>query len=371
MAAAKLHGGDIAMRLPSPITNRLPSIASFAPRRQIVALAAKRSPKRLKYSTPRFTKEGGLVYIEVDPSGGDAWKLQPVIDLLKQGAVGVIPTDTVYAIACDCKNHSAVERLRMIKKIEPSKPLSILCRSLRDIDTFTMGFPRGDSHGHANIFRAVKQCLPGPYTFILTASKELPKQCVGFGTTNVKYASRKNVGVRISDDAVCQAILQEMDSPLICTSDIVDSPRKLCVIYVLVNDDSVKGPKENEWMIDPTAIGDIYGPKGLDFLVDGGVRVAEPSTIVDMTGPYPKVIREGKGPIFPWMVVDGIVGTYVLVLLSLYFFVLPEVHGILSDIFLCISRFSSFCCRFVPRLSNGTADSLAKHSLSLFCTNFD
>ncbi|XP_010496425.1 PREDICTED: uncharacterized protein LOC104773496 isoform X2 [Camelina sativa] len=287
-AAAKLHGGDMAMRLPSPITNRrlstLPRMASFAPRRHIVALAAKRSPKRLKYSTPRFTKEGELVYIEVDPCGVDAWKLQPVIDLLKQGAVGVIPTDTVYAIVCDCKNHSAVERLRRIKKIESSKPLSILCRSLRDIDTFTMGFPRGDGHGHANIFRAVKQCLPGPYTFILTASKELPKQCVGFGTTNVKYASRKNVGVRISDDALCQAILQEMDAPLICTS--------------------VKGPKENEWMIDPTAIGDIYGPEGLDFLVDGGVRVAEPSTIVDMTGPYPKVIREGKGPILPWMVVE-------------------------------------------------------------------
>ncbi|CAD5321805.1 unnamed protein product [Arabidopsis thaliana] len=285
MAVAKLHGGGMAamrLLLPSPMTHRrpstLPSIASFSPRRYIVALAAKRSPKRLKYSTPRFTKEGELVYIEVDPCGVDSWKLQPVIDLLKQGAVGVIPTDTVYAIACDCKNHSAVERLRRIKKIESSKPLSILCRSLRDIDTFTMGFPRGDGHGHANVFRAVKQCLPGPYTFILTASKELPKQCVGYGTTSVKYASRKNVGVRISDDALCQAILQQMDAPLICTS--------------------VKGPKENEWMIDPTAIGDIYGPEGLDFVVDGGIRVAEPSTIVDMTGPYP------KGPILPWMVVE-------------------------------------------------------------------
>jgi tRNA threonylcarbamoyl adenosine modification protein (Sua5/YciO/YrdC/YwlC family) len=225
MAVAKLHGGGMAamrlLLLPSPMTHRrpstLPSTASLSPRRYIVALAAKRSPKRLKYSTPRFTKEGELVYIEVDPCGVDSWKLQPVIDLLKQGAVGVIPTDTVYAIACDCKNHSAVERLRRIKKIESSKPLSILCRSLRDIDTFTMGFPRGDGHGHANVFRAVKQCLPGPYTFILTASKELPKQCVGYGTTSVKYASRKNVGVRISDDALCQAILQQMDAPLICT----------------------------------------------------------------------------------------------------------------------------------------------------------
>ncbi|ESQ46318.1 hypothetical protein EUTSA_v10000573mg [Eutrema salsugineum] len=299
-AAAKLPGGDMAVRLPFPMTQRrlstVPSIGSFDPRRRFVAMAAaKRSPKRLKYSTPRFTKEGEFLSIEVDPSGADAWKLEPVIELLKQGAVGVIPTDTVYAIVCDCKNQSAVERLRRIKKIESSKPLSILCRSFRDIDTYTMGFPRGDGHGHANVFRAVKHCLPGPYTFILTASKELPKQCAGYGTTSVKYASRKNVGVRIFDDAVCQAILQAMDAPLICTR----------LISYLIPTMTLKGPKENEWMIDPTAIGDMYGPEGLDFVVDGGVRVAQPSTIVDMTGPYPKVIREGKlGPILPWMVVE-------------------------------------------------------------------
>lgn len=109
----------MAMRLPFPSTHRriptLPSFASFTPRRRNVSMAsAKRSPKRLKYSTPRFTKEGEFVSIEVDPSGADSWKLKPVIELLKQGAVGVIPTDTVYAIVCDCKNHSAVERLRRL-----------------------------------------------------------------------------------------------------------------------------------------------------------------------------------------------------------------------------------------------------------------
>ncbi|XP_031252568.1 uncharacterized protein LOC116110492 [Pistacia vera] len=244
-------------------------------------MAIKRSPKRLKYSSPQFTKEDRLMYVEVDPSGADCWKLEPVVDLLKEGAVGVIPTDTVYAIVCHLKSQSAIERLRRIKNIEPSKPLSILCRSLRDIDIYTTGFPRGDGQGHANIFRAVKHCLPGPYTFILTASKELPKQCVRYGTTTAKYASRKNVGVRIPDDAICQAILEKMDAPLISTS--------------------AKWPKENEWMMDPVVIADIYGPEGLDFVVAGGVRVADPSTVVDMTGAYPKIIRQGKGPKLPWM----------------------------------------------------------------------
>ncbi|KAI4387695.1 hypothetical protein MLD38_000108 [Melastoma candidum] len=247
------------------------------------ALALKRSPKRLKYSAPRrFTKEGGLLYVEVYPSaeGAENWKLDPVVEILKEGAVGVIPTDTVYAIVCDLNSSSAIERLRRIKDIEASKPLSILCRSFRDIDKYTMGFPRGDGQGHANIFRAVKQILPGPYTFILTASKELPKQCTRYGLPT-KYAHRKNVGVRMPDDVICRAILERLDAPLISTS--------------------VKVPSRNEWMMDPVIIADTYGPEGLDFVVDGGIRVADPSTVVDMTGNYPKIVRQGKGPKLPWM----------------------------------------------------------------------
>ncbi|KAK6153164.1 hypothetical protein DH2020_012803 [Rehmannia glutinosa] len=225
--------------------------------RRFIALAVvKRSPKRLKYSSPRFTKEDGLLYVEVDPYGTDSWKLDPIVELLKEGAVGVIPTDTVY-------------------------PLSILCRTFKDIDMYTTGFPRGNGDGLKNIFRAVKHCLPGPYTFILTASKELPKQCVRYGTTSSKYASRKNVGVRIPDDAVCKAILEKMDAPLISTS--------------------VKSPKENEWILDPVIIADVYGKEGLDFVVAAGTRFADPSTVVDMTGSSPIIIRQGKGPKQPWM----------------------------------------------------------------------
>ncbi|XP_023527501.1 uncharacterized protein LOC111790710 [Cucurbita pepo subsp. pepo] len=253
-------------------------------RLQVLAMAVKRSPKRLKYSAPRFTKEGSLLYVKAE-SGEDAWKLEPIVDLLKEGAVGVIPTDTVYAIVCDLKNPSAIERMRRIKNIEPSKPLSILCHSFRDIDKYTTGFPCGDGQGHSNIFRMVKHCLPGPYTFILTASKELPKQYIGYGTTTAKHASRKNVGVRIPDDAICQAVLEKMDAPLISTS--------------------VKCLKENEWLLDPVVIADIYGKEGLDFVVDGGVRVADPSTVVDMTITPPKLLRQGKGAKLPWMVAEG------------------------------------------------------------------
>ncbi|KAM0889987.1 hypothetical protein ACQ4PT_027345 [Festuca glaucescens] len=267
---------------PSPL--RLPSRPARTPRLSsaIVALH-KRNPKRLKYASQRqFTRgDGGMLRVTVEPSGEDFWKLDPVVDLINSGAVGVIPTDTVYSIVCDLSNNDAIERLRRIKGIVNSKPLSILCRSLRDIDTYTTGFPLGTNQGQANIFRAVKRILPGPYTCILPATKELPKQCIKHGSST-RYAKRRQVGVRMPDDPICQAILQNLEEPLICTS--------------------VKYLSEDEWMLDPVYIADIYEPLGLDFIVDGGARIADPSTVVDMTGSYPTIIRQGKGPKLDWMV---------------------------------------------------------------------
>ncbi|WVZ92012.1 hypothetical protein U9M48_038111 [Paspalum notatum var. saurae] len=259
---------------PSPL--RLPLSRSLPPGRlrvssTVVALH-KRNPKRLKYAAERqFTRgDTGMLRVEVEPSGEDFWKLDSVIDLISRGAVGVIPTDTVYSIVCDLSNNESIERLR-----------SILCRSLRDIDTYTTGFPRGTNQGQANIFRAVKRVIPGPYTFILPATKEFPKQCIKHGSST-RYAKRRQVGVRIPDDPICQAILQNLDAPLICTS--------------------VKYLSEDEWILDPVVIADLYEPLGLDFIVDGGPRIADPSTVVDMTGTNPTIIRQGKGPKMDWMV---------------------------------------------------------------------
>uniref|UniRef100_A0A0E0E0W4 Threonylcarbamoyl-AMP synthase n=1 Tax=Oryza meridionalis TaxID=40149 RepID=A0A0E0E0W4_9ORYZ len=244
----------------SPSSSQLRLPAAPPPRRASFAVVAlhKRNPKRLKYASQRqFTRgDAGMLRVQVEPSGEDAWKLEPVVELINRGAVGIIPTDT---------------------------PLSILCRSLRDIDTYTTGFPRGTNQGQANIFRAVKRVIPGPYTFILPATKELPKQCIRHGSST-RYAKRRQVGVRLPDDPICEAILQNLDEPLICTS--------------------VKSLSEDEWILDPVIISDIYEQQGLDFIVDGGTRIADPSTVVDMTGSYPTIIRQGKGPKLDWMVAE-------------------------------------------------------------------
>eukprot|EP00897_Mesotaenium_endlicherianum_P006227 jgi/Mesen1/5632/ME000283S04806 len=242
----------------------------------------KKSPKRMKYAAG--SKKGSeQLYLQVDPLGLDVGRLQPVIDMIKKGGVGIIPTDTVYAIVCDLKSRESVERLYRIKDMDPKKPLSILCRNFQDIDTYTMGFPRGNGAGQTNIFRAARQCLPGP------ASKEMPKQCITFGgSMAARCAPRKSVGVRMPEDAICQAILAQLDEPLLCTS--VTQPA-------------------GEWLLDPALIFDMYGSadggRGVDFVVDGGVRVAEPSTVVDMTGEKPIVLRQGKGEVADFMLLES------------------------------------------------------------------
>lgn len=264
----------------------------LVPQHRLVAVhaVAKRSPKRLKYSSPPSGKNSHVQLLQLDPTGSDVWRLDPIVELIQSGAVGIIPTDTVYAIVCDLKNRQAIDRLYRIKNMDPSKPLSILCRSFQDVDKYTLGFPRGNSHGQTNVFRAARQCLPGPYTFILTASKEMPKQCATFGGTSaMSCAPRKSVGVRMPDDAICAALLARLDEPLLCTS--------------------VRQRSADEWMLDPVIIADTYGAssgrEGVDFVIDGGERMADPSTVIDMTGATPKVLRAGKGPVEDWMLMEA------------------------------------------------------------------
>ncbi|KAK9090119.1 hypothetical protein Sjap_023296 [Stephania japonica] len=246
-----------------------------------------RAPYRRIYLSPQFLGNEKLECVQIRPKSSDELREHIPIELHFNG---VTPTGvfTVYVrlkISCSLGSHFSITRLRScLDKLETINiPLSILCHSFHDIDAYTMGFPRGNGQGMTNIFRVVKHCLPGPYTFILPASKALPKQCIRYGTATAKYASRKkDVGVRMPADVICQAILEKMGSPLISTS--------------------VKWPKEDGWMIDPVVIADVYGPEGLDFVVDGGLRVAHPSTVVDMTHHPPTIIRQGKGPKLDWMV---------------------------------------------------------------------
>eukprot|EP00887_Chlorella_sp_A99_P001530 scaffold8.g1530.t1 len=283
--------GATAWLPPPAVTQRHGGTAGPAPRplppqrRHAVARRARPLPPAaaLKTSTKRAgAGRRGATYVQVEPDGSDAWRLDPVAGLLREGGVGIIPTDSNPAFVCDLESREALQRLVEMKGIAPSKRLSILVRDWAQIakaragggnGCYTLGFPSASAPGQPDMFKLARRLLPGPYTFILLASKEMPKQVVNYGTGRSK--SRSTVGVRMPDNPLCQALLAQLDCPLLCSS--------------------AKAADAQAGLLDPAQLLDIYGPRGLDFVVDAGPRVAEDSTVVDMTTGAPALVRRGKG----------------------------------------------------------------------------
>ncbi|GFR52586.1 hypothetical protein Agub_g15180 [Astrephomene gubernaculifera] len=242
----------------------------------LVVVAYQKLQKRLKYSGGQ--KRDSPLVVTVAPDGSNAWRLNEVVDMLKDGAVGVIPTDTLPAIVCDLHNKDAVLRMYTVKEMDAKKPLSILCPNLSSVTQYTTGFPTSNTPGEPNWFNVVRRLLPGPYTFVLPATKNLPSQCIDF--MSGKNIHRKSVGVRLPADPVCQAVLDALGGPLLCTS--------VHVPEVLSEDTEVP---------DVGSILEAYGNKGLDFVVDVGRRVVAESSVVDFTGGDPVVLRRGQGDV--------------------------------------------------------------------------
>jgi tRNA threonylcarbamoyl adenosine modification protein (Sua5/YciO/YrdC/YwlC family) len=188
--------------------------------------------------------------------------------------VGILPTDSFPALVCDVGNKAAVQLLYELKGASPSKKLSILCRNFSDVSTYTLGFPVSNVAGQPNFYKIAKQILPGPYTLILPASKELPKQVTNYESGRSKH--RSTVGVRLPNDDACQAVLAQLERPLLCSTARVEGVEGLTIP-------------------DAAVMADFYGPRGLAFIVDAGRRAAEPSTVVDLSGGEAVLVRQGKG----------------------------------------------------------------------------
>jgi tRNA threonylcarbamoyl adenosine modification protein (Sua5/YciO/YrdC/YwlC family) len=181
-----------------------------------------------------------------------------VVDVLEQGGVIVYPTDTVYGVGCDLFNPEAIQKIHRLKKMDEKKPLSFICSDLKDISRYAF------VSNYA--YKIMKRLLPGAYTFILKATKLVPK---------IAQTKQKTVGIRIPDNKICLALVKELGHPIISTS--------------------VSKPKEGLYN-DPFEIEERFG-KQLDLVIDGGVIVAEHSSIIDLTDDFPKVIRVGKGDV--------------------------------------------------------------------------
>jgi tRNA threonylcarbamoyl adenosine modification protein (Sua5/YciO/YrdC/YwlC family) len=181
-----------------------------------------------------------------------------VVDVLEEGGMIVYPTDTVYGVGCDLFNPEAIQKIHRLKKMDGKKPLSFICSDLKDISRYAF------VSNYA--YKIMKRLLPGGYTFILKATKLVPK---------IAQTKQRTVGIRIPDNKICLALVKELGHPIISTS--------------------VSKPNEGLYN-DPSEIEERFG-KRLDLVIDGGVIVAEHSSIIDLTDDFPKVIRVGKGDV--------------------------------------------------------------------------
>lgn len=197
--------------------------------------------------------------VEIDPAAPETWLVARAAEVLRKGGVAIIPTDTVYGLACGISHSSAIKRIYSLKDMDPKKPLAILVDDMTTVGRYARGVS-------TPYYRLLKRVLPGPYTFIFEASSEVPK---------IMLRKRRTIGIRMPDHPITLALLERLDEPLLTTS--------------------VRTP-DDQWVIDPVEIESTFDAR-VDVVVDGGPLVASPSTVVDLSGDVPVLLREGKGDV--------------------------------------------------------------------------
>ena len=201
-------------------------------------------------------------YFELHPDNPQVRLLRQAAQLLHAGGVCAVPTDSSYALVCHLDDKAAAESLRRIRQVDNKHPLTLLCRDLSELASYA----RVDNRQ----YRLLKLGTPGPYTFILEASKEVPRR--------VSHPSRRTIGLRVPEHKVTQALLAELGQPLLATTLIP--------------------PGETEPLNDPEEIRNRL-QKQLAAVIDAGACPMAPTTVIDLTGDEPVVLRQGRGELAP------------------------------------------------------------------------
>jgi tRNA threonylcarbamoyl adenosine modification protein (Sua5/YciO/YrdC/YwlC family) len=197
--------------------------------------------------------------LNVHPDNPNPRHLKTIIECLKDGGIIIYPTDTVYGLGCDITQHKAIERIARIKQIDLKKAnFSFICYDLSHLSDYAKSVD-------TPVFRMLKKALPGPYTFILPASRLVPK---------LLKTKKDTVGIRVPDNNICRTIVKELGNPIMSTTLPIED-------YV-------------EEYTDPEIIYEKFGNQ-VDIVIDGGPGGMGFSTVVDCTGAEPVLIREGIG----------------------------------------------------------------------------
>ena len=200
--------------------------------------------------------------ININPNNPQLRLIKQVADKINHGAVICYPTDTGYGIGCGIFNPKAIKQIVQLKKRPTNKPFSFMCYDLTNISKY--------AHVSNTAYRLLKKNLPGPYTFVLPGTKLVPK---------VMTTRQKTVGIRVPENQICRSMLEELGTPIINTS-------------IPVKEDAQKPNEAYEI--------DLLIGNRIDLIIDGGPVYQDPSSINDLTGDVPQILRIGKGNVTPF-----------------------------------------------------------------------
>jgi tRNA threonylcarbamoyl adenosine modification protein (Sua5/YciO/YrdC/YwlC family) len=197
-------------------------------------------------------------FFQIHPDNPQIRLIKQAAQIIHAGGIVALPTDSCYALVCHLDDKSAVERLRRIRDVDDKHHLTLLCRDLSEIAQYA----RVDNRQ----YRQLKAATPGPYTFILEATKEVPRR--------LSHPSRKTIGLRVPENPIAHALLEELGQPLLGTTLIL--------------------PGETEPLTDPDEIRERLD-RQIELIIDGGACSLEPTTVIDVTGDEPVLLRQGRG----------------------------------------------------------------------------
>ena len=197
-------------------------------------------------------------FFQIHPENPQLRLIKQAVQIIDQGGIVAVPTDSCYALVCHLDDKDAVTRLRRIRGVDDKHHLTLLCRDLSEIAVYAKIDNRQ--------FRMMKSATPGPYTMILEATKEVPRR--------LSHPSRKTIGLRVPENRIAHALLEELKQPLLGTTLIL--------------------PNEDEPLTDPEIIR-VRLEKLIDLVIDGGACSLVPTTVIDMTSDTPELIRLGRG----------------------------------------------------------------------------
>ena len=197
-------------------------------------------------------------YFRIHPENPQSRLINQAVDIIKSGGVVVYPTDSAYALGCHLGDKQAITRIRQIRRLDDDHDFSLVCRDLSDLGLY--------ARVSNTAYRLLKAATPGPYTFILQATREVPRRLV--------HPKKKTIGVRVPDNAICHDLLDALGEPLMSSTLVM--------------------PGDEFPLTDPQEIRDVL-EHHVDLIIDGGFCGLEQTTVVDLEGDVPVVVREGCG----------------------------------------------------------------------------